>query len=389
MEPLNISVFLREMKKILIITTISGFVQQFEMNDVKLMQEYGFEVHYASNFDNPVYACDKGALSEAKVKTYHISIQKSPAKLLYNIRALKEVLDIISGEHITHIHCHNPMGGVTGRLAKILSKRPLYVIYTAHGFHFYDGAPIVNRIIYANVERFLARWTDEIVTINREDARHAAEFGGHLHVSQIHSVGVDNKRFYPDQKVRVEMRRKLGIPMDAFHIVTAAELVKNKNQKVIIEAIKKLDNPKIIYSICGKGPNEKELKKLIKKMHLENQVFLRGYRNDVEDVLRSADLFAFPSIREGLGVAAVEALLTGVPLIVMDNRGTREYAVDGYNCLVCKKNSADEFAAGINSLYEDRKLLARLAENTVDSAKAFTIPEVEKTMRGVYERSIR
>ena len=120
------------------------------------------------------------------------------------------------------------------------------------------------------------------------------------------------------------MRKSLGIPRDAFHIVTAAELNPNKNQKVVIEAIARLGKKDIYYSICGKGNNEKELRRLVSERHLEQQVRFWGYRTDMEEVLRSADCFAFPSRREGLGVAAIEALLCGVPLIAADNRGTRE-----------------------------------------------------------------
>ena len=132
------------MKKALVITTISGFLPQFEMNDVHILQEYGYQVHYASNFNNPVYSVDKEKLKNEGIILHHIDIEKSPFALKANYKALKQLRRIIDNENINLIHCHNPMGAVTARLAAKCSHKNPYVMYTAHGFHFYQGAPVKN-----------------------------------------------------------------------------------------------------------------------------------------------------------------------------------------------------------------------------------------------------
>lgn len=387
------------MKRVLFVTTISGFLPQFEKNDVKLLKQMGCQIHYASNFTNPIYAFDKTELEKNRVALHQIDIEKSPAKINKNIKAIKQLIKIIDENDIDIVHCHNPMGGVAARIAARAGKRKPKVIYTAHGFHFYKGAPIMNWLFFYTAERFLARYTDIIVTINREDYIRAKKFrlkkNGEVYL--IHSVGVDKEKFAPRPELRETKRAELGIPADAFHIVTAAELNENKNQKLVIEAVAALKNKSkidadkaynIYYTICGKGPNEDKLRELIKAYGLENNVSLLGYRTDMDEILQTADVFAFPSIREGLGVAAIEALMCNVPLIAADNRGTREYVSDGNNGIVCRYDAVDEFEEAIELLYGNTAYRKRMADRCRESVKKFTIEEVEKTMTKVYTRAL-
>ena len=379
------------MKRVLFVTTISGFLPQFEKNDVKLLKQRGCQIHYASNFTNPIYTFDETELEKEKVILHQIDIEKSPAKIAKNTKAIKQLIKVIDENDIDIVHCHNPMGGVAARIAAKMSKRHPKVIYTAHGFHFYKGASIVNWALFYTAERFLARYTDIIVTINREDYIRAEKFrlkkNGEVYL--IHSVGVDKEKFAPRPEMRETKRAELGIPADAFHIVTAAELNENKNQKVVIEAVTALvDKYDIYYTICGKGPNEDKLRELIKSQGLEDRVRLLGYRTDMNEILQTADVFAFPSIREGLGVAAIEALMCNIPLIAADNRGTREYASDGNNGIVCRYDSPEEFAEAIEILYKDEAYRKRMADRCRESVRKFSIEEVEKTMTKVYAKAL-
>ena len=105
------------MKHALIITTISGFVPQFEMNDVRILQENGYTVHYASDFENPIYNIDQTQLKRDGLILHHIDIRKSPFQITKNTKAFLQLKQIIRTEQISLVHCHNPMGGVVGRLA--------------------------------------------------------------------------------------------------------------------------------------------------------------------------------------------------------------------------------------------------------------------------------
>lgn len=379
--------------KILIITTVSGFLQKFEYNNVKLLKELGFEIYFASNFENPVYDCDRAQLEQDSIQTIDIPIQKSPRMIKENMVAFRILSDIVKKYDITHIHCHTPMGGVLGRLLKKKYKK-LYVIYTAHGFHFYEGAPFINRTLYKAVERYLYRYTDQLIVINREDYKAAQKFrwysfsptmGGW--VDRINGVGVDPMRFRPMPEIRDEIRNELNIPADAFHLITAAEFSGNKNQKAVIQTMASIKDKEIYYSLCGNGFYEGELKRLVHDLDLEDRIRFPGYRSDMERILQSADAFIFPSIREGLGIAPIEAMMCSVPVIVFDNRGSREYATNGVNAIVCNMKDRDSLKRAILELDENAAYRRKLADNCRDSVMHFTIDEVEKTMRKLYERA--
>lgn len=374
------------MNKALIITTNSGFVPQFEMNDVKILEEKGYEIHYASNFHKPVYRMDRDALIKRGIRLHHIDIEKSPVRIGANMKAFGQIKKIMKQEQIDLVHCHNPLGGVLGRMAAGCGRKPV-VIYTAHGFHFYRGAPKRNWILYYTAERFLARCTDILITINQEDYENAGKF--HLkkngRIERIRGVGVDTGRFYPNKKIKREKRKELGIPEQAFHIVSVAEINRNKNQQIILRAMARLKNMNIYYSLCGNGEDAESLKAFAHSLGLEKRVKFLGYRTDVEEVLQTADCFAFPSVREGFGIAAVEALACGIPVIAADNRGTREYMKDGVNGLLCRPYDAEGFARALRVLYEEPDYRFRMAASCRESILPYALTAVDKDMRRIYE----
>lgn len=374
------------MKKALILTTTSGFLSQFELNNVKLLQEQGYQVHYVTNFGVPIYEVKDETLKNMGVVLHHISIEKSPFSFKRNIWAYRELVRIIDREKIDALHCHNPVGGLLGRLAAHASRRKPYVIYTAHGFHFFRGAPLKNWLLYYPAERFLARYTDKLITINHEDFNIAGKFtykeNGEAEI--IPGVGLDTTVFYSRRDKRAQMRKALGIPENAFHIVSAGELNRNKNHKVVIDAIASLARTDIYYSICGEGPWRTKLEKRIRQKGLSDRVFLRGYRVDMPNILQTADIFAFPSVREGMGMAALEAMAMGVPIVAADNRGSREYMSDGNNGFVCDPNSAEEFAKAILTCYEQPELRDVIAKNGLAVIKKFSLNITEQRMKKIY-----
>ena len=373
-------------KNILIVTTISGFVQKFEMNDVRILQEMGWKVHYASNFDNPIYECDRKFLKSCQIICHNIPIQKSPFAVTQNARALKEILHIIKENKITAVHCHNPVGGVLGRIAGSISKRHPYVIYTAHGFHFYKGAPGANWMVYYPVEKMLAHGTNQIITINQEDYENARKFhlAKHGKVTKIPGVGLCREKFYRDDALRTEIRQQLGIGDDQFFFLSVGELNDNKNHATAIRALEKLHNSNLLYGICGEGPGREKLVQLIRDLGLEKQVLLYGYQNDISRYYQAADCFVFPSIREGLGMASVEAMGCGLPLIVGDNRGTREYAKK--NAVICDPLDEIAFSCAMIKLYTEEATRREMAQESERLAEQFTIDETDKIMRNVYRR---
>lgn len=347
------------MKKILIITTISGFLDKFEKENVKILQELGYEVHYAANTDEQIYLYDETELTEMGVFIHHIDITKSPYCFLENCKALTQITDIIRKEQISVIHCHTPVGGVLGRLAgRRCRKQGVKVIYTAHGFHFYKGAPIPGRWVYHTVEKWMAYFTDILIVINEEDYKNAKKFhikkGGSLY--RIPGVGLDMEQFQPlSDTERTQGRKQLGLQEDDFFLLSVGELNQNKNQHAVLIALDQIRKSgrsitNIRYGICGDGVYREKMNTWIRELHLEDVAVMYGYCNPIRTILGCADALIFPSRREGLGMAALEALAMGIPVIAADNRGTREYMQHGKNGYVCKWDDVDSYADQIERM---------------------------------------
>jgi len=380
-------------KKALFVATVGGFITQFEMNNVSLLQKLGYEVHSAANFREPVYSVKEQELKSRGIILHHVDIEKSPYMWKQNRRALEQLCGIIKEEKICLLHCHTPVGGLLGRLAGVLCREENpKVVYTAHGFHFYKGAPWINWLFYYSVERLLARHTDVLITINEEDYRRAGRF--HLRkgggVYRIPGEGLHGERFQPvSEERKMELRRQLGLDKDVFFVLSVGELSGNKNHRGIIrlmpEIKERLGDRKVVYGICGDGFYHDELEGLVEEMGLQENVKLYGYQPDVTKYLACADCMLFPSVREGLGMAALEALSMGVPVIASDNRGTREYMKDGCNGYVCNVKNPKEFTDALEKICRMQpRERAAMQEEGRRTAEKFDIKNAEKIMSSVY-----
>ena len=272
------------MKKILFVATVASHINSFHIPYLKMFKEKGYEVHVASKGNETIEYCDKH---------FEIPFERFPLKL-QNIKAYKQLKNIINENKYEMIHCHTPVGGVLTRLAarRTRKKYNTKVIYTAHGFHFYNGAPILNWIIYYPIEKICARWTDCLITITNEDYEFAKKHLNAKKVEHINGVGMNSERLEKtlSEEEKNKVREKLKIKKEDIIFSYVAELNKNKNQKIIIEAIAVENKKDIYYTICGNGPDEDELRKLIHEKKLEKQVQLIGFRTDMNEILQTVDV---------------------------------------------------------------------------------------------------
>lgn len=374
------------MKRALIITTVSGFVPQFEMNNVKILQELGYEVHYATNYHMPVYTDNNDRLNGTGIIRHQIDFVRSPYHVTKNIKALKQLVNLMRKIKFSLVHCHTPMGGVLGRIAAFKTNtKP--VIYTAHGFHFYSGAPMMNWLFFYPVERWLAKWTDCLITINQEDYQRAKTFSVRGEVEYVAGVGIDLEKYQNIQVDRQALRKELGVPEEAFLLISVGELNKNKNQREVVEAIHQIRDKDIYYILCGKGSEKEALDKLIKGYKLETRVKILGFRQDIPELLTVSDCFVFPSKREGLPVALMEAMAVGIPIIASDIRGNRDLVKHGINGYLCNSKYMNQYKKNIliikNMSSEKKKILkkaSRFLKNKID------ISVIHSSMRMIYRK---
>ena len=262
------------MDKVLFVATVTSHINAFHIPYLKWFKEQGYEVHVASKGNQKIEYCDKH---------FDIPFERFPIKK-NNLKAYKELKKIINENNYKIIHCHTPVGGVLARLAaRKARKNGTRVIYTAHGFHFYKGAPLLNWIIYYPIEKFLSRYTDCLITINEEDYELAKNKFRASKVEMVNGVGVDENKFQIPMTLQEKhnLRQQLGLRDDEFVLIYVAELNKNKNQKMLIETMKHINEDKIKLLLVGKGDLQQYYDDEVRKQNLENKIIFAGYRTDI------------------------------------------------------------------------------------------------------------
>lgn len=369
------------MKKALIVATIGGFICSFEKNDIKLLKNLGYQVFIACNTKGR-----EKELEQLECNIIHLPIERNPLKRA-NLTSYRQLKDLIEKEKFDLIHCHTPVGGVLARMAgRKFRKSGTKVIYTAHGFHFFKGAPLANWLIYYPIERWLSRYTDVLVTINHEDYGRAKGFHA-KRVEYIPGVGVNTKEFTPQkfsEKLKEKMRKELDIKEDTVILFSVGELSQRKNHKVIIQAMGTMKNENIKYLIAGTGPLEEEYSKLIKKLEIEDKVQLLGFRTDIKELCFMSDIFVHPSKREGLGIAALEGMSMGLPLISSNINGIMDYAIDGMTGFCCGANDIEGFRKAIYTLVHDLEFRQKCGKFNLEQVKKFDIQKTQEIMNSIY-----
>ena len=309
------------MKKVLFVATVTGHINAFHIPYLKWFKEQGYEVHIATNGNEKIEYCDKH---------FNIPFKRFPFKIS-NIKAYRELKKIINENNYNIIHCHTPVGGVLTRLAaRKARKNGTKVLYTAHGFHFYKGAPLLNWCIYYPIEKICARWTDCLITINEEDYNLAKKKLNTKRVEFINGIGVDKSKFdfvMPNEE-KEKIKQNLDLNKEDIVLIQVGELNKNKNQIMTIEAMKQIvkENQNVKLLLVGKGNLRDYYLEKIKEYNLENNVFLLGYRKDIPKLLKISDCLISTSKREGLPVNLIEGAMSGLPIIATDCRGNRDLA---------------------------------------------------------------
>ncbi len=373
------------MKKVLFVAHVDSHIRHFHIPYLKYFKEKGYEVHVVtSNDENETFPyCD--------VK-HVISIKRNPFKM-DNIKAIKQLKKIINDEKFDLIHCHTPMGGVITRLAaKKVRKNGTKVFYTAHGFHFYKGAPKINWMIYYPIEKYLSKYTDVLITINHEDYELVKNNFKAKRIELVHGMGVDDKKFNNEplkDEEYIKLKKELNIQDDDFVMMYVAELNKNKNQIMLIEMMKEIikENPKIKLFLVGKGKLENDFKEKIKDYNLQNNIIMLGYRNDVNKLLKLTNLCVATSKREGLPINLVESELSGVPVVATKNRGHIEVIKENINGFIIDTKEA--MISKIFELYENRNLLNSLKNNARNSVMEFSLDNALKEGINIYESELQ
>ena len=369
------------MKKVLLTATVQSHICQFHRPLVEMLHEQGIEVHVAAR-DN--LAEKNGLVLDFVDKVFDVPFARSP-KSTDNIKAYKQVKKIIDEGEYDVVHCNTPMGGIVTRLAALKARRKgTKVFYTAHGFHFYKGAPKKNWLFFYPIEKFFSRITDTLITITKEDYELASKKFG-CKVVHIHGVGANSDKFYViSNEEKEQIRKELNLGLDTKVILNVGELLLNKNQKSIILAMPKIikELPNVKLFIAGNGPEKENIELLIKQHNLENSVILLGYTTELQKYMNICDVLVACSYREGLPVNLMEAMLCGKPIVASDNRGHRELVQNEVNGYIVGKEDIDAYAKQVVNVLQNKKISS---EDCLKVVEPFKYENVKEELREIYK----
>ena len=368
------------MKKVLFVATVTRHINAFHIPYLKWFKEQGYEVHVASNGNEKIEYCDKH---------FNLPFARFPLKV-NNIKTYKELKKIINDNNYEIIHCHTPVGGVLTRLAaRKERKKGTKVLYTAHGFHFYKGATLLNWLIYYPIEKIMAYYTDCLITIVNEDYEFAKKHLKAKEIKHINGIGVNTERFSKEitEEQKSNLRKQLGIDEKDIVFSYVAELNKNKNQILLIKTIEKLKEkiPNIKLLLVGEGVLLQTYKDIVKDKKLEKNIFILGRRNDINEILSITDIYLASSIREGLGLNVIEAMYKKVPVIATNNRGHRELIKNEKTGILLKKNTYKEmFKEIINFLNYSEDKQKEIIDIAVYNVEKYLLQSVLEKMKKNY-----
>lgn len=377
------------MKKALMVAHVAYAIDMFNLPNIAILQDLGYEVYVACNFDDTSSLSLerieglKEKLSKLNVKYFNIPFQRNPLKK-ENIKAYSMLKELINSEGFSLIHCHTPVGGILTRLAAASErKKGTKVIYTAHGFHFFKGAPLINWLIYFTAEWFCSFFTDLLITINKEDYDNAKRLLHAKDVRYVPGVGVDTDRFAGTREKRQELLSLIHAPQDSVILLSVGELSDRKNHSLSIEALSKGQSKNTHLVIAGRGEKLDELTQLCEKLNVKDRVHLLGFRNDIAELMKSADIFVFPSLQEGLPVALMEAMSCSLPSICSKIRGNVDL-IDNACGILCEKNDVSAFSNAIDRLASNEALRESMAKKAFEKSKEYDIKIIEKYMKDIY-----
>lgn len=370
------------MNKILYIATSDVHLATFHTPYLKWLGENGVQVD--------IVVENRGNIEfEGVTNTFYLDFPRSITnkKLISSYKSLKKIIDL---GNYNLIHCHTPIPSMVTRLASREARsKGAKVLYTAHGFHFYKGAPISRWLVYYTAEYVLSKFTDAIITINKEDYDYVNNKMLHRDSYHIKGIGVDSSRFMPlNNEEKKNKRIELNLDPNQFILLYVAEFIPRKNHEFIIRAVQSLKKtiPNLQVLFAGKGELLDRMKALSKELKVENDIKFLGFRKDVHLLSAIADVGISSSKHEGLGLGLTEEMFCKVPIIASYDRGHKEMVIQGINGFMFKQGNTEEFIKYVNQLYQDENLRLKMGEEAYIKAQEFEIKNSLNAMKDIYNK---
>lgn len=368
-------------KRVLFVASVFDHLYTFHQPYFKWFQENGFEVHIA---------CENAEkISNVDVATEIPFGRKTLTK--NHFISYKKIKEYVEREHFDLITCHTPIASVITRFAaRDARKKGTKIMYTAHGFHFYEGSPLINWLIYYPIERIGTYFSDAVVTINTEDYELISKQGDPKCLYfKIPGIGVDSQIYFPvNQLDKINLRKQRGFSEGKKIFIYAARFAKDKNHEFIINAVRNhptvFENSQILFA--GNENLEESLKILVKKYHLEEKIIFLGYQKEIHNIYKMCDFGLSSSVREGLGLNLIEEMMCGLPVVATEQRGHKEIVDSQKNGYLFPIDDENKFIECCQKILSPDFDYAYFSQNAVEKSRKFELKNSLQKMTEIYKK---
>lgn len=370
--------------------SVASMVDLFNRDNINTLEKLGYKVTVACNFsEGSVYSREQAVqfgkeLQKAGHDVINVPVPRSISDISGMINTIKILRKDMRKKHYKLVHCQSPIGGVLCRLAAApFRKYGTRVIYFAHGFHFFTGAKLINWLAYFNAERVCAYMTDCIITLNREDYLRASRHFS-ARVEYVPGVGLDIAAI---ESVTADKKKKcaeLGIPDDKKILLSVCELSQRKNCETAVKAFIAAKRDDAILVMCGIGEQMNMLKAIVHEAGAEDKIFFTGFRNDIIQMFKIADIFIFTTRQEGLPVALMQAMACGLPVLCTEIRGNVDLVRNKKGGFMYDPDNVEGFVSGITNLLDNPKLCSKMGKANQSHIMNYDKSVVNDIMKGIY-----
>ena len=372
-------------KHVLVVCHLGRHYRKFGYYDIRTFSEAGYKVSFAANFSES----EQDRVDADSLTLINLPFKRRPIEYA-NLTSLVKLYHIIKDKKYTFVHCESPVGGVITRIACIFAGYK-NVYYTAHGFHFYRGAPVVNWILYFPIEFILNLFTKKTIVINQEDFLLAKRLFINKSIFYLPGIGLNVANVVNTRICRGE--KNINFSDNDIVIISVGELSKRKNQIVLLKAMDYLNKTGLLRKfsiktlIVGTGDDEKYLRTYVANHGLSEIVVLLGQRKDVRSLLELSDIYVSTSRMEGLPISVLEAMDAKLPLILSNCRGNRELVEEGYNGYLFQFDEYKTLAERIVEMAVDRKKRMEYGEASYKKVDMYRFENIKTDIKRAFDLS--
>lgn len=344
--------------KVLHIAGWDRTIYRFRLDLLDALHKENFETYIAATLTTPVHV----QAMEARGHVFHAITVERTVQPFSNVKSVFQLVQLIRQNKFEIVHTHTAMGGVIGRAAAILARTPA-ILHTTGGWYFHEHMPPRRRQLIVVTERFLARRTDVIFSVNQEDIVTAEKERIKPRRAMVYSgpAGVDAHRFSPTLKplARGRFHQEWAVPENGVVVGFAGRLVWEKGIREFLEVaahLKNLCSAPLVFVIAGAGPVLDASRSFAEELGVASDLRWLGHREDMPEIMAAMDVYLFPSHREGLPITVLEAMATEIPVVAFDIRGCRETVISGQTGALVPMADIGGLAEATRTLVESVKL---------------------------------